>query len=105
MSHIFTNKSEPKLDDIKWDIGEHVDGLFMKKDQEISDDFLTRNKDARFESKARAGEYHHFASIPVVVVEKWLKAGFDVYKEPAKAIIKRLKQENLEAFLTSNKSI
>jgi hypothetical protein len=105
MSHIFTNKSEPILDDFKWNIDENVDGLFMKKDQYISDDFLTRNKDARFESKARAGEYHHFASIPVVVVEKWLKEGFDVYKEPAKAIIKRLKQENLEAFLTSNKSI
>lgn len=105
MSHIFTNKSEPILDDFDWNIGEHVDGLFLKKEQYISDDFLTRNKDARFDSKARAGEYHHFASIPVVVVEKWLKEGFDVYKEPAKAIVKRLKQENLEAFLTSNKSI
>jgi len=99
------NDTKPIFDDFNWNIGEHVDGLFIQKDQYISDDFLTRNKDARFDSKARAKEYHHFASIPVVVVEKWLKEGFDVYKEPAKAIVKRLKQENLEAFLTSSKSI
>jgi hypothetical protein len=100
-----TTKQQINLDDIDWDIGEHVDGLFVKKDQYISDDFLTRNKDLRFDSKQRAGEYHHFASIPVVVVEKWLKEGFDIYKESAKDIVKRLRQENLEAFLTSNKSL
>lgn len=100
------NSKNIKFEDFNWDIGEHVDGLFVKKDQHISDEFLARNRDARFESSHnRAREYHHMASIPVVVVEKWLKEGFDIYKEPAKAIIKRLRQENLEYFLTSNKSI
>jgi hypothetical protein len=94
-----------KLDDVKWAIGENIDGIFTQKQQMISDEFLTRNRDDRFESNTRAGEYHRFASVPVVVVEKWLNEGFDVYKEPAKAIIKRLKAENLEAFLTSNKSL
>lgn len=93
------------LHDAAWDIGENTDGLFVKKQQHISDDFLTANRDARFDSKERAGEYHRFASIPVVVVEQWLKQGFDVYKESPKAILKRLRQENLEAFLTSNKSL
>lgn len=91
--------------DAAWDIGENADGLFVKKEQFIPDEFLTMNRDARFESKERAKEYHRFASIPVVVVEQWLKEGFDVYKESPKAIIKKLKQENLEAFLTSNKSL
>jgi ribose 1,5-bisphosphokinase PhnN len=67
--------------------------------------FLTANRDARFESKERAREYHRFASIPVVVVEQWLKEGFDVYKESPKAILKRLREQNLEAFITSNKSL
>ena len=91
--------------DVDWNIGQNVDGLFVQKGQEISDEFLTANRDARFESKERAKEYHRFASIPVVVVEQWLKQGFDVYKESPKAIVKRLRQENLEAFLTSNKSL
>lgn len=98
-------KNGTVLHDVEWDIGEHVDGLFVKKDQYISDEFLTANREARFESKAPAREYHRFASIPVVVVEQWLKEGFDVYKESPKAIIARLKRENLDAFLTSNKSL
>lgn len=93
------------LHDAAWDIGENVDGLFVKKEQFISDEFLTANRDARFESNAPSKEYHRFASIPVVVVEQWLKQGFDVYKESPKAILKRLRAENLEAFITSNKSL
>lgn len=93
------------LHDVDWDIGVNTDGLFVKKDQYISDEFLTANRDARFESKERAREYHRFASIPVVVVEQWLKEGFDVYKESPKAILKRLREQNLEAFITSNKSL
>jgi hypothetical protein len=98
-------KAGTVLHDVEWDIGNNVDGLFVKKDQYISDEFLTANADSRFESKAPSKDYHRFASIPVVVVEQWLKQGFDVYKESPKAIVKRLRSENLEAFLTSNKSL
>ena len=98
-------KAGTVLHDVEWGIGQNVDGLFVKKDQIISDEFLTANRDARFESKAPSKEYHRFASIPVVVVEQWLKQGFDVYKESPKAIVARLRKENLEAFLTSNKSL
>lgn len=104
--NIKTNlKQGTVLHDADWNIGENVDGLFIKKQQFISDEFLTANRDARFESKAPSKEYHRFASIPVVVVEQWLKEGFDVYKESPKAIMKRLRQQNLEAFITSNKSL
>ena len=98
-------KNGTVLHDVEWDLGQNADGLFIKKEQYISDEFLTANRDARFESKAPSKEFHRFASVPVAVVEKWLKEGFDVYKESPKAIIKRLRAENLEAFLTSNKSL
>ena len=47
------------------------------------------------------------ASIPVVVVEKWMREGFDIMsgKHTAAEIVKRLKQENLDAFLTTEKSV
>jgi hypothetical protein len=98
-------KSGTVLHDASWNIGENADGLFVKKEQYISDEFLQANADARFDSKERSREFHRFASVPVVVVEQWLKQGFDVYKESPKAIVKRLRAENLEAFLTSNKSL
>ena len=105
MNHKTNLKQGTTLHDVDWAIGEDVGGLFAKKQQYISDEFLTANAESRFESKAPSKDYHRFASVPVVVVEQWLKQGFDVYKESPKAIVKRLRAENLEAFLTSNKSL
>tara|TARA_Y100000589_G_scaffold301119_1_gene311799 strand:- start:1754 stop:2056 length:303 start_codon:yes stop_codon:yes gene_type:complete len=96
------------MKDINWRIGNNADGLFIKKQQEIPDDFLTANKNARIQSSnAPMGNYHKLASIPVIVADKWMKEGFNIYDGSVtpKEIIKKLKEENLEAFLTSNKSI
>ena len=45
------------------------------------------------------------ASIPAVVYDQWKREGFDALKEPPKAILKRLKQQNLDAFITTNKRV
>lgn len=79
----------------------------IQHSQEITDDFLARNKAARDASSAKAGDYHQVASIPTVVVEKWMREGFNIFDENVKAseIVARLKAENLDAFLTTNKRI
>ncbi|MDC2981508.1 hypothetical protein OA007_02245 [SAR116 cluster bacterium] len=85
-----------------------VGGVFRKHTQAISDDFLTSLKEQRNASKdQREGEFMRVASIPVVVVEKWMREGFDIMsgKHTAAEIVKRLKQENLDAFLTTEKSV
>lgn len=94
------------INDADWRIGEHVDGLFVRKDQDITSDFLDANAEDRlWSSNNRSQDFHKFATIPTAVVEKWLKEGFDVYRESAQAIVKRLKAEDLSDFLTSNKKI
>jgi hypothetical protein len=48
------------------------------------------------------------ASIPVAVIEKWMREGFDVMRDKnitAKEIVNKLKNENLDAFLTTEKSL
>jgi hypothetical protein len=78
--------------------------LAIKRTQEIPDSFLADLRRARSDaSSAPAGEMHRVASIPVALVEHWTREGFDVYREPAKAIIARLQRENLDAFITSDK--
>lgn len=100
------NSASVHVHDVGWRIDENVDGLYVHKAQQITDEYLDGLKDARIAStSAPAGEYHRIASIPVALVEKWLNEGFDVYKESAKAILKRLRNEDLGAFITSNKSI
>lgn len=86
-----------------------TDAAFVvKKEQSIPQSFLDRLKVERDESSNnRMGDYHRLASIPTVVVEKWLREGFDIYDKntTAKEIVARLKNENLEAFLTTTKRI
>ncbi len=101
-------KPAPTLADVDWSIGEHVDGLFIRKDQEITDEFLDDLKDRRFASSSvREKDYMHVASIPTAVVEKWAREGFDILKGKftAREIVDRLRKENLEAFLATNKRV
>jgi len=96
------------LTDVSWQItdAEHeLAGLTIRKDQEITSDFLDGLKEDRLSSKARANEFHKVASIPVVVVEKWLREGFDIYREDLKAIMKKLRDEDLTAFIATEKKV
>ena len=93
---------------IDTEYGENADGVFQHHTQEISQEFLDNLKQQRNASKdRREGEYMRVASIPTVVVEKWMREGFDIMngEHSAAEIVKRLKAENLEAFLTTEKSV
>jgi len=82
--------------------------LVVKKEQQIPQSFLDRLKESRDESaNNRMGDYHRVASIPTVVVEKWMREGFNIWDKnvTAKEIVARLKLENLDAFLTTTKNI
>ena len=98
-----------KLIGIDTNYDHDADGLFRKHTQHISDDLLTDLKEQRLQSRnKREGEFMRVASIPTIVVEKWMREGFDVMGDKnitAKDIVKRLKTENLDAFLTTDKSL
>lgn len=73
--------------------------------QDIPQEFLDGLRDCRHASCAAAGETHRVASIPHALVEKWQREGFDVLREPIRAIVRRLKAEGYDHFLTSNKAV
>ena len=94
-----------KLIDNNVEFDENTEGLVIKRYQEIPHKWLDELKDERFQnSQSRVkNEYHRAASIPVEIVEKWMREGYDVFKEPISKSIARLKHENLDAFITSDK--
>ena len=93
---------EPKTELIAGDSADRQ--LIIKKTQEITPEFLDNCRQARFESTdQKMGDFHRFASIPVSVHEKWLREGFDLTKENARSIIKKLQSEDLGAFITTTK--
>jgi hypothetical protein len=102
------NKNDVNLIGSQADWLEDSDGLVLRHTQDISQSFLDGIKETRNQSlNKREGDYMSVAQIPVVVVEKWMREGFDIMGPGITAadIVKRLKAENLDAFLTTDKSV
>jgi predicted transcriptional regulator len=84
--------------------GENADGLFIKQTQYIPDDYLSDLRKEREDSLSTpAGEFHRVASIPTAIVDKWIAEGFDINVAPIAEILKRLRSEQFDGFITSNK--
>lgn len=95
-----------KFYDSDYKFDENSDGLVIERYQEIPKAFLDQLQQKRDASReAREKDYMHVASIPVEIVEKWMREGFDFYNESAKAIVAKLKHENLDAFLVTKKAV
>jgi len=94
------------LFDAEGNLTVNVDGLAIREDQYIPQSFLDDLKNAREESvKERAREFHHVASIPVSVVNKWMREGFDIYEATIPEIMTRLRAEHLDGFIATKKRI
>jgi hypothetical protein len=84
----------------------NVDGWYTQNSQAIPLSFIDQLKDQRLQSTMRReGEYMKVASIPVVIIEKWQSEGFDINKKTAKEIVARLKAEDLDDFLATEKRL
>lgn len=92
--------------DVTGDFVRDVDQTVYARTQDIPSEFLDGLRDARIASShVREREFMKVASVPVSLVELWLAQGFDVYREPARAIVRRLREHNLEGFLATSKSV
>lgn len=95
-----TEKIHSDVQAIRVDGPNDPDKFIFKKFQDIPDSFLQRLKDQAEAQKSNPGEMRRVASIPVAIVEKWQKEGFDINNESAQAIVARLQREDLGAFIT-----
>jgi hypothetical protein len=78
--------------------------LVIKEQQYVPDEYISTLRKEREDSlHTPAGEFHRVASIPTAWVDKWKREGFDIMKEPIVEILKRLRKEEFDAFITSNK--
>lgn len=105
--HFFTtNGMNTKLNEVDFNIGENEQGLLIEKVQAIPQEYIDSLKEARHDTKhAKTGEYHRAASIPVIVVEKWMKEGYDVFNEPVSKTLAKLRLEGLDYFITTEKQL
>lgn len=106
MPDIITPKPAPILVDPTWTLRGPEDNLYFQHDHDVSDTFLDRIKHTRTASpNTRESDFMELCEIPIGVVDEWMREGFDIYKENAKSILKRLSAENLGAFISTSKGI
>ena len=99
-------KDTKSMHDIKEELIQDGDRVTRKKSQVIPQSFIQDLRNQRFASShTREGENQRLASIPVAVHEKWLREGFDLFQHSHKDVLKRLRAENLDAFITTNKQV
>lgn len=96
----------PVLLDAEPSFKDGPDGLIIRKDQEITPEFLDSTAAARNRTSPER-EFMHVAAIPTIVVEVWKSQGFDIMAPgvSAKEIVKRLKRDGLESFLATSKRV
>jgi hypothetical protein len=80
--------------------------LIIEHTQEIPDEYLDSLRVQKAETIGTPmGELHKVASIPTNWVEEWQREGFDIMKESVQDILKRLRQKQLDVFITTTKRI
>lgn len=101
-----SNKKETNLIGVNTNYLQTGDDVYRKHTQNISQAFLDDLKESRNSSKDQnEGEFMKVASIPVIVVEKWMREGFNIYEASGQEIVKRLRKENLDYFMATEKRI
>lgn len=97
--------SSPTIIDASADIGENADGLFIKRHQFIPNAFLNDIREERENSiQTPAGDLYRVARIPVAVIDKWEREGFDYNRAPVEEILRKLQLDQLDAFIATKKS-
>ena len=102
------NTKKPGVDllGVNTDFIQQGDDVVRKHTQEISQSFLDDLKDSRNASKdQREGEFMRVDSIPTVVAEQWLREGFNIWEAKGPEIVKRLRDQNLDGFMATEKRI
>lgn len=88
------------------DLQSNTDGHIITTHQTIPDSLLQELSDKRQASHTvREREFMHCASIPAALADRWYREGYDVFQEPIRKTMAKLKNENLEYFLATAKDI
>ncbi|MFC0686470.1 hypothetical protein [Novosphingobium clariflavum] len=104
------NISEPAPSLIDAQANFRVEGsqVVRKLTQALPDSFLKNLREKRDASmSAPMGNFHHVASIPEALVEKWRLEGFDIFDKniTIPEILKRLHREDMEGLIATNRKI
>ena len=81
------------------------DELGVHYTQDIPDYFLDDIQDRFTGANDATGNLLFVGSVPAAVADRWLREGYDVFKEPIRKTLTKLKAENFGKLIATSKSI
>ena len=88
------------------DLVENVGELAIKRQQFIPQSFMDDIREQRENSLSQpCGDMMHVARIPVAVIDKWDREGFDYNRAPIEDILRKLQLDQLEGFIATKKRV
>jgi len=95
-----------KLLDTNVTLLESAGELGVQFTQDIPDEFVQDIQD-RFThaNDAVGGEFLFVGSVPTGVVDRWMREGYNIFEEPIRKTLAKLKAENFGRFVATSKSI
>lgn len=81
------------------------DEYAVKFTQDIPSDFLQDIQD-RFTGKTeQVGNFLFVGSVPTAIADRWMREGYNIYEEPIRKTLAKLRAENLQKFIGTSKNI
>ncbi|MBR1173899.1 hypothetical protein JQ617_08035 [Bradyrhizobium sp. KB893862 SZCCT0404] len=80
--------------------------LGVEYSQEITDDFIQDIQDRFTGANDRIdGNFLFVGSVPAAIADRWMREGYNVFEEPIRKSLARLKAENFGKFVATSKNI
>src|SRR5687768_13274014 len=79
--------------------------LGVKYTQAIPDHFITDIQERFTGANDKTGEFLFVGSVPAAVADRWMRSGYNVFEEPIRNTLARLKAENMGKFVGTSKRI
>lgn len=93
-----------KISDVSAKLVGQAGELAILREQYIPQAYLDHLADARFNSvSSPTGDLHRICSVPVGLVEKWKREGFDIHTATIPEIIRRLRLEGYDRLICTAK--
>ncbi|MDO5647365.1 hypothetical protein [Paracoccus sp. (in: a-proteobacteria)] len=70
-------------------------------EQELTPLFWRQLQNSKDDFRINLDGLTHVAAVPESLANIWLRQGFDLWSAPANEIIKKLRSDNMEAFIVS----
>jgi hypothetical protein len=84
---------------------ESAGDIGVKYTQEIPDHFIQDIQDRFTGANDATGNMLFVGSVPAGVADRWMREGYNVFQEPIRKTLAKLKAENFGKFVGTSKSI